>query len=140
MHEVARWKWNEGKPILDAERERESLEAVVQRGRARGLDPGIVHAFFAAQMAAARQVQQADFDRWREEGRGALDGAERLAVLRQRIDVLNGELLEALVTAAPLLGGPAFQEALPARAAEILDRDGLSAVRETAISPLRVVR
>ena len=40
----------------------------------------------------------------------------------------------------PLLGEPAFQEALPARAAEILDRDGFSAVREMALSPLRVKR
>src|SRR5262245_30959983 len=39
MHEVARWKWNAGQPVTDAEREREVLHSVVERGRGKGLDP-----------------------------------------------------------------------------------------------------
>ena len=137
MHDVARWKWNEGKPILDAERERESLAAVVERGRARGLDPALVRAFFAAQMKAARLVQQADFDQWRAEGRDKFDGTATLAELRQRIDGLNGELLEALEAVAPLLEGPKSQEALPGLAEEYIGGEGLAEVREAAIAPLR---
>src|SRR5258706_226968 len=55
MHEVARWKWDAGKPITDPERERELLQSVVERGRGKGLDPDLVRPFFAAQMEAARR-------------------------------------------------------------------------------------
>jgi len=59
MHEVARWKWNAGQPVTDAERERELLHSVVEGGRGKGLDPELVRSFFAAQLEAARLVQQA---------------------------------------------------------------------------------
>jgi chorismate mutase-like protein len=65
MHDVARWKWNAGKPITNAQRERGSLRSVVQRGRAKGLDQDLVRSFFTAQMESARRVQQAEFDRWK---------------------------------------------------------------------------
>src|SRR5262249_7834217 len=64
MHEVARWKWNAGQPVTDPQREPELLHSVVERGRGKGLDPDLVRPFFAAQLEAARFVQQADFDRW----------------------------------------------------------------------------
>jgi chorismate mutase len=137
MHDVARWKWTTGKPIQDPQRERELLQGVVKRGQLRGLDPDLVRAFFAAQMEAARLVQQADFDRWRAEKRGQFKDTPSLATLRQRIDDLNGELIDALIEVRPLLDGRPLQQALPARAEEILDGDGQADVRETAIAPLR---
>ncbi|MBV8077640.1 MAG: chorismate mutase [Planctomycetaceae bacterium] len=70
-HEVARWKWDAGKPITDPQRERELLQSVVERGRLKGLDPELVRSFFAAQLAAARLVQQADFERLGGERAGA---------------------------------------------------------------------
>src|SRR5262245_22100050 len=70
MHDVARWKWNAGQPITDPQRERELLQSVVERGRGKGLDPDQVRSFFAAQMEAARLVQQADFDRWKANKQG----------------------------------------------------------------------
>jgi chorismate mutase len=138
MHDVARWKWTADKPIQDSRRERELLEGVVERGRVRGLDPVLVRAFFAAQMEAARLVQQADFDRWRAEKRGPFEGTHSLATLRQRIDELNGDLIDALVEVRPLLDEQLLQQALPVRAAEILDGDDLARVREKAIAPLRL--
>src|SRR5262249_47128164 len=45
MHEVARWKWNAGRPVTDAERERQLLHSVVERGRGKGLDPDLVRPF-----------------------------------------------------------------------------------------------
>ena len=42
MHEVARWKWNAGQPVTDAERERESLHSVVERGRGKGVEPRLL--------------------------------------------------------------------------------------------------
>jgi chorismate mutase len=137
MHDVARWKWNAGKPILDPDRERESLQSVVERGRGKGLDQDRLRPFFAAQMAAARLVQQADFDRWRAKNQEPFTDTTSLTVLRRQIDDLNGELIDALAEVGPRLSGPTVQQALVERAEEILTGNGLADVRETAIAPLR---
>jgi len=60
-----------------------------------------------------------------------------LAVLRQRIDGLNSELIDALAEVRPWLSGLTVQQALPHRAEEILTGNGPAGVRETAIAPLR---
>jgi chorismate mutase len=137
MHDVARWKWNAGAPITDPQRERELLQSVVERGRGKGLDPDLVRSFFAAQMEAARLVQQADFDRWKADKHGPFADTTSLAVLRQRIDDLNHELIDALAELRPRLSELAVQQALPRRAEEILTVNGLTGVRERAIAPLR---
>ncbi|MFO0845529.1 MAG: gamma subclass chorismate mutase AroQ [Gemmataceae bacterium] len=101
MHDVARWKWNERRPIDDPERERALLDEVARRGEERGLDPGFVRAFFADQIEAAKEVQHAAFDRWAGERRGRFDRVRDLADLRKEIDRINGELLAALAEVAP---------------------------------------
>ena len=140
MHEVARWKWNAGQPVRDAEREREVLHSVVEGGRGKGLEPDLVRSFFAAQMEAARLVQQADFDRWKAKNQKPSADTKNLAVLRQRIDQLNTELINALAEVRPWLWGQTVQPALPQRAEEILTGNGLASVRETAITPMRPLR
>jgi chorismate mutase len=137
MHEVARWKWNAGQPIRDPQRERELLQSVVERGRSKGLDPELVHSFFAAQLEAARLVQQADFERWKANKQGPFADTTSLAVRRRRIDELNGELIDALAEVRPWLSGPTVQQALPQRAEEILTGNGVAGVRATAIALLR---
>jgi chorismate mutase len=137
MHDVARWKWNAGVPVTDRQRERESLQRVVERGRGKGLDPDLVRSFFEAQMEAARLVQQADFERWEANGQGPFADTTSLAVLRRRIDRLNRELIDALAELRPWLSGPTVQQALPEWAEEILTGNGLAGVRETATAPLR---
>ena len=137
MHEVARWKWNVDKPITDPERERELLRTVVERGRGKGLDPELVHSFFAAQMEAARLVQQVDFDRWKAKKQRTFADTTSLAVLRQRIDDLNRELIDALAELRHWLSEPTVQRELPQRAEEILTGSGLGGVCEMAIAPLR---
>src|SRR5262249_27224199 len=101
MHEVARWKWNAGQPITDPQRERELLHSVVERGRGKGLDPEQVRSFYSAQMEAARVVQQADIDRWKANKQEPFADTTSLAVLRQRIDQLNRELIDALAELRP---------------------------------------
>ena len=51
VQEVARCKWNACLPVTDAQRERELLHSVVERGRGKGLDPEQLRSFFAAQAA-----------------------------------------------------------------------------------------
>jgi chorismate mutase-like protein len=131
MHEVARWKWNAGQPITEPQRERELQHSVVERGRGKGLDPELVRPFFAAQLEAARLVQQADFDRWQANKQPFADTTS-LVALRQRIDDLNRELIHALAEIRPRLSGRSVQQALLQRAEEIL-----ADVRESAIAPLQ---
>jgi acetolactate decarboxylase len=137
MHEVARRKWNAGLPVTDSPRERDLLQSVVERGRGKGLDPDLVCRFFAAQVAAARLVQQADFEHWQANKQKPFADTTSLAVLRQRIDQLNRELIDALAELRPWLSGQTVQQALPQRAEEILIGNDLAGVRETAIAPLR---
>jgi chorismate mutase len=137
MHDVARWKWNAGQPITDPRREQELLHSVVERGRGKGLDPDLVRSFFAAQLGAARHVQQADFERWNANKQEPFAGTTSLAVLRQRIDDLNRELINALAELHPWLSGRTVRQALPQRAEEILTGNGVADVREMAIAPLR---
>jgi chorismate mutase len=137
MHEVARWKWNAGQPIADLKREREVLRSAVERGRVKELDPDLVRSFFAAQLEAARLVQQSDFERWNAIKQEPFADTTTLAVLRQRIDEVNRELIDALAEICPRLAERIVQQALPQRADDILTGDGLAEVRETAIAPLR---
>jgi hypothetical protein len=74
-----------------------------------------VRPFFAAQMEAARLVQQSDFDRWKANEQGPFADTTSLAVLRQRIDDLNRELIDAPAELRPWLSGQAVQQALPRR-------------------------
>jgi chorismate mutase-like protein len=129
-------KWNKELPITDPQRERELLQSVVQRSRGKGLDPDLVRRFFAAQMEAARLVQQADFERWKANKQKPFADTKSLAVLRQRIDHLNRELIDALAEVRPWLFGLTVQQALPQQAEAILTGNG-PAVREAAIAPLR---
>jgi chorismate mutase len=96
-----------------------------------------VRSFFTAQIEAARQVQQADFDRWHAAGRERVRAGADLASLRKQIDRLNDELLDALGEAGPFPVQPRAREAVERRAAELLDGEGIDAtVRALAIAPL----
>ena len=91
----------------------------------------------AAQLEAARLVQQSDFERWNAIKQEPFADTTTLAVLRQRIDEVNRELIDALAEICPRLAERIVQQALPQRADDILTGDGLAEVRETAIAPLR---
>jgi chorismate mutase-like protein len=137
MHDVARTKWNANRPVADPEREETLLHDLEEKGREHGLDPEFTRAFFAAQIAAARQVQEADLARWREDRRGLFADAPDLAALRRRIDGLNGELLVALAEARPRLGDADTREHLRRYAREALAGEGITdGVRSAALAPL----
>ena len=137
MHDVARAKWNANRPVGDPEREEALLREMEEEGREHGLDPQFTRAFFAAQVAAARQVQEADLARWRAQGRGPFADAPDLAALRQGVDGLNRELLAALAEARPLLGDAGTHQHLRRWAREALAEEGLTdEVRSAATAPL----
>ena len=124
-------------PILDAERERALLENVVERGKAHQLGPEITRAFFAAQMEAAKIVQEHDFERWRAAKQPPFHDVPDLSTLRQQIDTRNGELLAALHDARPFLEQKDGEKLLEERAADRF-ADVPAAAREAALRPLRM--
>lgn len=133
MHEVARFKWNEKKPIADVIRERELLEAMAAKGAAMGLDPHQVRWFFASQIEAAKIVQQADHTRWAEEKRGPFETVPALAALRSQIDELNVKLLAAMLETKDVPAVIVLE-----RAETILAGDGITPnVRSAATAPWR---
>jgi chorismate mutase-like protein len=137
MHDVARAKWNAHRPVADPDRERALLREMEERGRAHALDPALARAFFAAQMEAARCVQEADIRRWQSEGHSPFRDAPDLATLRQRIDRLNLDLLAALAASRPLLQDEARREAIPGWARQVMVGEGIGDdVRTVAIRPL----
>jgi chorismate mutase len=107
--EVAWSKQHTGAPVLDSQREAESLAAIQQQAKTVGLPAGRIKALFAAQMAASRQVQTELLAAW---AAGATPPAtpplDLRREIRPRLDVLNQQILEAFrpwVTAdtAPLV-------------------------------------
>jgi chorismate mutase len=137
MHDVARSKWNADRPVGDSERERALLREMEEQGQRHGLDPEFTSAFFAAQITAARLVQEDDLTRWRDEKRGPFEDAPDLGELRRRIDGLNRELLDALAEARPRLGDATTQEHLRRWAHDVLTGDGITDdVCSAAIAPL----
>jgi chorismate mutase-like protein len=137
MHDVARSKWNAKRPVGDPERERVLLREMEEKGREHGLDPDFTRAFFAAQIAAARRVQEADLAHWHELGRGPFEDPPDLAELRRRIDGLNRDLLGALADARPQLADASTRGRLQPWARDVLTGEGITAdVRSAAIAPL----
>lgn len=136
MHAVARVKWNAKAPILDQKREESLLQQMVERGQRHGIDAETTRAFFAAQMDAAKRVQEDDFERWTRENQPPFADTIDLPTLRQKIDTLNTELLQALAEVLPLLDSEAGQKQLEARAADLL-HDISPPTRDAALRPLR---
>jgi chorismate mutase len=137
MRDVARWKWNAGKPIADPEREMALLDTVARRACHHRLDPALVRAFFTAQMEAGKQVQQADFERWRTAGQPPFDDVRALADIRRELDELSEALLVTLADAQPHLETPAGRRLLEKRAQVVLTGAGLDKpVRDAMVRPL----
>jgi chorismate mutase len=142
MHDVARWKWNARAPIADPAREQAILEAIVVRSRNHTIDPALARAFFQAQFAAAKQVQEDDFRRW-EANRAVTfpDVPDLITQLRPRIDAINDQMLAALATVGPFLDDPKVQRYLAQQNREILRGDGITEpIRDSATEPLKVSR
>jgi chorismate mutase len=138
MHDVARWKWNTGQPVVDAEREKQFLDSLAGPAAAHGLDPASVREFFVAQIEAARMIQQADFQKWQAAKQGSFDYVPDLKTeLRPRIDQLTPALLSALARARPYLQEEEGRRYLREQAETMLIGEGIDdTVRRRALAPL----
>lgn len=133
MDDVARAKWNAKAPVSDPPREQALVAEMVSAGRDAGLDPKDVTAVFAAQIEAAKLVQQARFDAWAAKKQGPFPNTPDLTRdLRPKIDRASRQLLGAL--AAYRAGPPAPAWAIQRYAGERLD--AAPEVRAAAVKPL----
>jgi len=137
MNDVAAWKWNHRVEVNDPERERQVLDALRARAKEKGLAPEAAVRFFAAQLDAARLLQQERIAAWQKDNTLALARGDLQKELRPRIDRLNDEMLDLLAQtlgngpevlapvrdhvrqrAAQALAGLGINEAVRARATE----------------------
>ncbi len=104
--EVAWIKFRDGLPVLDRQREAESLARVVALGVGQGLPPNQVRRFFRAQMAASRAYQSHLISQWNKGGPLPLLPPRNLAQdIRPEIDNLNRQILTQLALAGPQARG-----------------------------------
>ncbi|HET6881972.1 MAG TPA: gamma subclass chorismate mutase AroQ [Pirellulales bacterium] len=137
MHEVAKWKWNEGQSIADPERERQLLADLERRGLVYGLSRERTRAFMEAQIEAGKLVQEADFAAWQKEEMGKFPDARDLKTeLRPVIDDVSDQLLSQLAK-LPTPGSEAAKSKIEDQADAVLHGDGIDdAVRAAALRPL----
>ncbi|MEH2125219.1 gamma subclass chorismate mutase AroQ [Nostoc sp.] len=137
-HDVARWKWNQKRPIEDLKREQELLLKVRQQATTHSLEPDRVVAFFQAQIEAGKLIQTADFQNWQKQGIKSFDNVPDLnQTLRPSLDKLNTEFLFALTELTSVLGCPQIKELIQSRSQVIIQGDGIDRqVQNLAISPL----
>ena len=132
MDDVARAKWNTKAAVSDPPREQALIAESTAVGRGAGLDPKDVAAVVAAQIEAAKLVQQARFDVWKEKKQGPFPDAPDLARdLRPKVDKASRELVAALAAyrAAPPTPAWAVRRVADERIAD-------PEVRAVALKPL----
>ncbi len=116
MPDVARSKWNSGTAIEDVPRENAIIDALAAQAGQAGVPLAWAKAFFRAQIEAAKNVQSALFERWRQEKAGQFAGVPDLkGDLRPRLDALTPKLLKALTDSWGLLHNAAGQQAVRAQ-------------------------
>jgi cyclohexadienyl dehydratase len=108
MKDVAAWKHARNAPVVDAQRERQVLEATVRQASDLGIDAESARRLFALQIRLAIRVQEALIADWRG-GATPPQGVRDLAgELRPQLDRLGSELFHAIYLALPEFQRPEF--------------------------------
>lgn len=100
--EVALSKWDTGKPVLDVSRETAVLQSVRNQASQYRLDPDLAARFFSAQIESNKLVQYQLLNRWQLRGKAPNRTRPNLIALRDRLDHLQNELLDALAQSMTL--------------------------------------
>jgi hypothetical protein len=113
------------------------VDRFVTEAQSRGLDAEWSRRVIVAQIAAAREVQQNCFERWKSSPPGKSELILDLQTeLRPRIERVTSELIEILVRLEPYRQTAAFRVAFPSRTDSLITRDAVSdEVRHLAIAP-----
>ena len=103
---VAAAKWGTSRPIDDPAREKVVLDGALAQAAKRGVNPLVARRVFEGQIAASKVVQHALYAQWTASP--ALRPTHRpdLATqVRPVLDRIDGQLLDAIKQAQPLLSG-----------------------------------
>lgn len=133
MKDVAVYKFHSKKPIADPEREVVLLRRMEDKARLTRVPAAQVRRFFAAQIEAAKAMQENHFARWEKAG-NAPPALADLNRSRIQIDMLNEELLNLLDDySGKRIGNVLLRQ----KADERLACEGIDdRVRKLAIEPL----
>jgi chorismate mutase len=99
---VAAAKWGRGGTIADPAREKVVLDAASAGAAQRGLDPRESTSVFHDQIEASKVVQDGLLAEWSAEPARAPTAAPDLGQVRQLLDRITGELLDALAATRPM--------------------------------------
>jgi cyclohexadienyl dehydratase len=101
MKDVAAWKWQNNRPIEDLGREAMVLSNTQMAAAAYGLDGPSTTAFFEAQIAAAKFVQQTYFNHWQSQGYDGGTPRDLQDTLRPAISRTGDDILALISLALP---------------------------------------
>ena len=101
MKDVAAWKHVHDVPIVDAERERQVLEASVRQASDLGIDAASARRLFSLQIRLAVRVQESLIAGWRSGGAAPQDVRDLASELRPQLDRIGTELLHFIYLALP---------------------------------------
>lgn len=130
---VAAAKYGTGAPVDDPARERQVLEAVARQAAAAGADPAAAVRIFRDQIEANKFVQRALHRAWDADPSTAPAGRPDLAVVREEINRLNGELVRAVAASAPARNAPSCRGVLAATTAHVRHARHLDAPHTVAL-------
>ena len=125
MKEVAAWKHARNAPVVDAERERQVLEATVRQASEFGIDAASARQLFALQIRLAVRVQESLISGWRSGAAAPQDVRDLSSELRPQLDRLGAELLRSIYLALPEFRREDFA-ARYGRHAQLLQGPGLT--------------
>ena len=98
---VAAAKWGTDSPIDDPAREQQVLDSVAAQAQQAGADPDEVRRIFRDQIEANKLVQRGLFKRWTAHPSEAPTTKPDLNVVRQRINRITTDLVQALAVSTP---------------------------------------
>jgi cyclohexadienyl dehydratase len=103
MQDVAAWKHARNAPVVDAERERQVLEATVRQAGDLGIDAESARRLFSLQIRLAVRVQESLIADWRAGATPPRAVHDLASELRPQLDRLGSELFHAIYLALPEL-------------------------------------
>ena len=93
---VALGKWDHGTAVEDAKREAQVVRAAVASGKEKGLNEQFISTFFSAQIEANKLIRYSLLAEWRRRGRAPEHKPIDLGDIRQELDQLQEQLIQAL--------------------------------------------
>ena len=101
MKDVAAWKHARNAPVVDAQRERQVLEATVRQASDLGIDAESARRLFSLQIQLAVRAQESWISRWRSGDAAPQEVRDLAGELRPQLDRIGAELLHSIYLALP---------------------------------------